>query len=90
MGDHLQSPEDQRITPALPGRLVMGFAVKEVALHRPQILPPLLLQMDQRPLPPAEREVLQAGEGEEVLGGIGHPMRMQVTPAGSADSSTST
>ena len=49
-----------------------------------------MLQMDQCPLPPAEREVLQTGEGEEVLRKINHPMRVQVMPAGSADSSTET
>ena len=90
MGDHLQSPEDQRIAPPLPGRPVVGSAVEKAALHSPQVLLPLLLQMDQCPLPPAEREVLQAGEREEVLRGEGHPMRVQVMPAGSADSSTET
>ena len=90
MGDHLQSPEDQRIAPPLPGRLVVGSAVEKAALHSPQVLLPLLLQMDQCPLPPAEREVLQTGEGEEVLRKINHPMRVQVMPAGSADSSTET
>lgn len=90
MGDHLQSPEDQRIAPPLPGRLVVVSAVEKAALHSPQVLLPLLLQMDQCPLPPAEREVLQTGEGEEVLRKINHPMRVQVMPAGSADSSTET
>ena len=68
----------------------MGFVVEEIAFHSPEILLPLLLQVDQRPLPPAEREVLQTGEGEEVLRKINHPMRVQVMPAGSADSSTET
>ena len=90
MGDYLQSPEDQRAAPALPGHFIVGSAVEKIALHRPQVLLPLLLQVDQRPLPSAEREVLQAGEGKEILRRIGHPMRTQVTPAGSADSSTST
>ena len=90
MGDHLQSSEDQRIAPVLTSCLIVGPAVEKIALHCPQVLLPLLLQVDQRPLPPAERKVLQPGEGEEVLGRIGHPMRIQVTPAGSADSSTST
>ena len=90
MGDYLQSTKDQHISPALPGCLIVSFTVEKAALHSPKIFLPLLLQMDQCPLPPAECEVLQAGEGEEIFRRIGHPMRMQVTPAGNADSSTST
>ena len=78
------------MAPPLPGRLVVGSAMEKAALHSPQVLLPLQLQMDQCPLPPAEREVLQTGEGEEVLRKINHPMRVQVMPAGSADSSTET
>ena len=68
----------------------MGSAVEKAALPSLQVLLPLLLQMNKGPLPPAEREVLQTGEGEEVLRKINHPMRVQVMPAGSADSSTET
>ena len=68
----------------------MGFVVEEIAFHSPEILLPLLLQVDQRPLPPAEGKVLQAGEGEKVLITIDHPIRTQVTPEGRANSSTDT
>ena len=69
----------------------MGPAVEQAALHGAQILLPLLLQVDQRPLAAAEGKVLDAGELEEVLlTAGGHPMRLQVTPAGRAASSTVT
>ena len=75
MGDHLQSPEDQGIAPPLPGRLVVASAMEKAPSTVRRFSLPLLLQMDQCPLPPAEREVLQTGEGEEVLRKINHPMR---------------
>ena len=68
----------------------MGTLVEQMPLDSTQVLLPLVFHMDQRPLPPAEGKVLQAGEGEEVLRKINHPMRVQVMPAGSADSSTET
>lgn len=68
----------------------MGPTVEKVPLHRPQVFPPLLLNVDEGPLAAAECKVLQAGQLEEVLLGIGHPMRWQVTPAGRAASSTET
>lgn len=46
--------------------------------------------MDQRPLPTAEGEVLDAGELEEVLLGIGYPMCVTVMPAGREALSTVT
>ena len=86
-----QTPEGQRISPPLPLGPVMSPAVEQIALHGPQVLLPLLLQVDERPLPAAESEVLEAGEGEKLLLTVsGHPMRVQVTPAGRADSSTVT
>ena len=46
--------------------------------------------MDKGPLATAEGKVLQAGELEEILFRIGHPMRVTVTPAGRPASSTVT
>ena len=74
----------------LPEGSIVCAAVQQAAFYSTEIFPPLLLQMDQRPLPPAEREVLQTGEGEEVLLTINHPIRTQVTPEGKADWSTVT
>ena len=64
--------------------------VEQIALHRTQVLRPLLLQVNQRPLPPAEREVLNAGELKEIVLGIAHPMAVTVTLSGMAAASTLT
>ena len=53
------------------------------ALRGAQILRPLLLDMDQCPLPPAEPEVLQAGDHQAVVGIIHYDFRSQCTPSGS-------
>ena len=58
--------------------------------HRAQIFLPLVFHGDQGPLTAAEGKVLQAGELEEILFRIGHPMRVTVTPAGRPASSTVT
>ena len=69
----------------------MGPLMEQASLHGTQVFLPLLFQMDQRPLAAAERKVLDSGEGEEILLTIdGHPMRMQVIPAGREASSTVT
>ena len=49
--------------------------VEEFPLHCAQVFFPLLLDVDERPLAAAEGKVLQAGQLEEVLFGVGHPMR---------------
>ena len=91
IGDDGQTAEEQQIASALPEGGVVGPLMEQVSLHGTQVFLPLLLQMDQRPLPAAERKVLDSGEREEVLLTIdGHPMRMQVIPAGREDSSTVT
>ena len=69
----------------------MGPAVEQLAFHGAQIFLPLLFQVDERPLAAAEGEVLDTGEGEKVLLTIdGHPIRLQVMPAGREASSTVT
>ena len=64
------------------------FLVQNRAVHRAVILCPLVLHMDERPLPTAECEMLQTGELEEVLLGVDYPSTLQVTPAGRLASST--
>ena len=56
--DNGQPPEDQEIAPALPRLLIVGAAVEQVALYRAQIFLPLLLDVDECPLPPAEGKML--------------------------------
>ena len=56
----------------------------------PVIFRPLAFNVDQRPLPAAKFEVLQAGELQKALLIIDHPCLMQATPDGSEASSTVT
>ena len=74
--------------PEKPIIAVMGVFMQDRAVHRAVILRPLILNMDQRPLPAAESEMLKPGELEKVLLGPNHPIRLSVTPSGSAASST--
>ncbi|MPM64278.1 hypothetical protein SDC9_111164 [bioreactor metagenome] len=84
-------PNDQQIAPAFGGLRIVGALMKQVSVHRAQIFLPQSLQMDQRPLPPAEGKVLNAREHEPVVFRIfHHSMHMQATPAGSAASSKET
>ena len=68
----------------------MGIFVKDCPVGGAEIFRPLVLNVNERPLAAAELEVLQTGELEEVLVGIDHPIRVQVTPLGSLSSSTVT
>ena len=49
--------------------------MEQISLHCAQIFPPLLLNMNECPLPSAKGKMLQAGQLEEVLLPIDHPMR---------------
>ena len=68
----------------------MGIFVKDRTIRRAKILRPLVFNMDQRPLAAAEPEMLQTGKLEEILLGIDHPIRVQVTPSGRSASATAT
>ena len=75
VGPHWQVPQNEGIASPLPLAGIVCPGVKQRAFHRAQIFPPLLFNVDQRPLPAAESKVLQSGEREEVLLGVDHPMR---------------
>lgn len=62
--------------------------MQKLTIDGAEVVCPLMLNMDQRPLPAAKGEMLQAGKLEEVLLGIDHPMRVQVTPWGRCAVST--
>jgi hypothetical protein len=70
---------------------VVGALVHQFALRGPVILAPQMLDMYKRPLTAAKRKMLDAGKLEIVLLGVSaHIMRLTVTPAGTAASSTVT
>ena len=54
-----QSSDGQAVPPTLPELLVVNALMHEMAVHRAEILRPLVFYVDQRPLAAAEGEVLQ-------------------------------
>ena len=89
-GKNAHIPGDEEVSPALGKSTVVGVFVKDRSVGGAEIFCPLVFDIDKRPLAAAELEVLQTGELEEILLGINHPIRVQVTPSGSFSSSTVT
>lgn len=89
-GKNAHIPGDEEVSPALGKSTVVGVFVKDRSIGGAEIFRPLVLDIDKRPLAATELEVLQTGELEEILLGINHPIRVQITPSGSFSSSTVT
>ena len=89
-GEDPHIPGDEQVPAALGKPAVVGVFVKDCSVGGAEIFRPLILNMDECPLAAAELEVLQTGELKEILLGIGHPIRVQVTPLGSWSSATVT
>ena len=90
-GEDAHTARSYHTVAPLRQRLVVRALMHQPAVGRAQVLRPLILDMDKRPLPPAEQKMLQPGELEEVLLVVaGHPMRVTCTPCGTAASSTVT
>lgn len=87
-GGNGETSQNHRVSAFFPELLGMGPPVEQVAFCCPEVFPPLLFNVNQSPLATAKGKVLQAGELEILLLSVHHPMRWQVTPAGSAASST--
>ena len=86
---HRQAANDEGIASPFAQLLIMGAFVHELALGCQHVVGPRLLDMDERPLSSAEREVLDAGQREElVLVVHGYTSLWTVTPSGTAASST--
>ena len=83
-------PRNKQVAAAFGEIFIVCPFVQNGAVGGAVVFCPLVFNMDQRPLSAAEFEMLQAGEPEEALLRIDHPIRMQVTPAGKAASSTVT
>ena len=81
---------DDKVTPAFPKICIMRVLMHQCAADRPQVFRPLTFDVDQRPLPAAELEMLDAGKLKVILLLITHANLSQVTPAGSRASSTVT
>lgn len=61
-----QTTDDKSIASSLPQRLIMRPLVQDISFYGADVILPLLLDVDQCPLPAAKRKVLQAGELEVV------------------------
>ena len=89
-GIDADATRNKAVAPPLLKVRVVGVFVEDRPVGGAEIFHPLILNMDERPLPATEAEMLQAGELEKVLFGIDHPLRVQVTPSGRCASSTVT
>ena len=59
-GKDMQAARNNQISPRLPDCIVMGKVVQVLSFYGSEIILPLLLNMNQRPLPPAEGKMLEA------------------------------
>ena len=89
-GKYPHIPGNDEISPAFGKIAVMGVFVENRPVGGAEILRPLVLNVNEGPLPAAELEMLQTGELEEVLLPIDHPICVQVTPSGNSSSTTVT
>ena len=87
-GKYPHIPGNDEISPAFGKIAVMGVFVENRPVGGAEILRPLVLNVNEGPLPAAELEMLQTGELEEVLLGVDYPSTLQVTPSGRLASST--
>ena len=71
MADHAHSAHDQKIAALFRKAFVMTALMFQSPFGRAQIFGPLLLQMDQCPLPATKAEMLYAGH-EKVVIDIAH------------------
>ena len=81
MADYPHAAHNQKITALFTKRIIMAAFVQQMTFDRAQVFGPLLLQMDQRPLPPAEAEMLDARH-HQVIVSVHQANLSQVTPSG--------
>ncbi len=85
-----EPPHDEKARPFFQKIRVMRPAVHGLPFRSEPVFFPLLFEMNERPLSPAENEVLNAGNHQVLVFCIAHTFRSQVTPAGSCSVSTVT
>ena len=69
---------------------VMRIPMNNFTFHSQTVLLPLLLDVNQGPLPPAKHKMLDAGNQQVVIFCIAHILRSKVTPCGIFSVSTCT
>lgn len=86
--ENAQIPQNNEVPSGFCGCRIVGLFVKNTSLRCPDVFLPLLLQVNERPLSGAKGKVLQAGQGKPILFGVGHPIRVQLTPSGTSPTVT--
>ena len=76
-----QRPHNERIASAFDERTIVHALVQNSSLSCQEILTPLTLDVNQRPLSATKREMLNPRQLQIIVFGVTH-LRMQVTPAG--------
>ena len=66
-GENLHTPGHDTVAPLFVKGFVVCVFMQERAVHRPEVLGPLLFNVDEGPPPSAEGKMLQPGEEEEIL-----------------------
>ena len=66
-GENAHIPRDEKVSPAFGERAVVRVFVQDRAIRRAVVFRPLVFDVDERPLPATELQVLQAGKLEKVL-----------------------
>lgn len=89
-GENPDAPRDKQGSPTLLKPLIVCIFVHQFTVYCAKIVRPLVFHVNQRPLPPAEFEMLDARELEENLLRPVHPIRIHVTPSGNCCVSTVT
>ncbi len=73
---HIGTACDKAIPTTLLKFWIMGVFMEQCPIYRAVVFCPLVFDVDQCPLTPAKRKMLQSGELEEILLRINHPMRL--------------
>ena len=86
VADDPHAAHRQQVTPLFPKGIVVAPFMQQLPLDGAQVFGPLLFEVNQRPLPPAKAEVLDAGH-QQVVVCIHQDNLSQLTPAGRVSSS---
>ena len=77
-----KAADDEQIAPRLTQLLVVRALMQKISLHRAQIFRPLLLDVNECPLPPAEPKMLQTRDHQAVVRAVHYDLLSQCTPSG--------
>ena len=85
-GVYTQTARYDRVAAAFTQALIMRALMHKLTLDRAKVFRPLLLDVYQRPLSPAETEMLQPGDHQTIVRLVHYDSLSQVTPSGMCSS----